>query len=158
LYLPQGEIHNAWREDPLRNAPHPKRTPAQKAGLAYQKKIGKFLASPGPSSWRVLEGPWFAFVDDSPRRHYCQPDFLVDCGGGLALVVEVKYRWTPTAWWQLRKLYLPVVARARAGVELIPLCITRSFDPAEGVPSEEPHFCDDLFDAKPDRFNLLVVR
>lgn len=157
LYLPQSVVA-AW--EALKNPYHgkrAKRTPAQRAGLSYQKRMEKYCAS-RDGQWIVRCGVWYCFCDVNGRRRYCQPDILLlDHERKCAVVVEVKLRWTSEAWWQLQRLYIPVLGRALQGWTLIPLCITRSFDPAIPVP-EEVRFCNDLFDAAPGHFNLLVVR
>lgn len=57
-------------------------------------------------------GPWFSFLSASQRR-WCQPDGLyIDPFAGHILVCEIKYQHTPDSWWQLRRLYLPVLAAA----------------------------------------------
>lgn len=157
MYLPQGEVQSAWRanEVPYAGA-RSRKSPAQKAGLAYQKRIGKFLLS--PSNWVVDSGPWFAFTDSSSSRHYCQPDFLLlDQGNATCIIVEVKIRWTDAAWWQLERLYVPVLQRVYPHLSLLRVCVCRSYDPAIRAP-EEVNLCDDLMDAKPGVFNVLVVR
>jgi hypothetical protein len=107
----------------------------------------------------VVDGPWFAFTDSSSRRHYCQPDFLLfDEANSFGVVVEVKTRWTDAAWWQLEKLYVPVLQRVFPHLSLLRLCICRSFDPSIPLPEGAVHFCSDLMDAKPSLFNVLVVR
>lgn len=58
-------------------------TPAQKAGLAYQRRVGKFLTLWSSSlGWELLDGPWLV----GP----CQPDFLLVSPSGCVLVVEAK--------------------------------------------------------------------
>lgn len=158
MYLPKGQIKSAWQAKETPYANHRgRRSPAQKAGLAYQKRIGKFL-SEGGYSGSVESGPWFAFSDDGDGRHYCQPDFLLDDpSGSTCVIVEVKIRWTSDAWWQLQSLYTPVVRRALGRQFIVPLCICRSYDPSVRIP-EEVKLCDDLFDASPSAFNVLVVR
>lgn len=156
FYLPQEPISHVWSTDDPFAGRRSRNSAAQRAGLAYQRKVGRYLES-SRKDWILLVGPWLAYSDLGSRRRFCQPDFILDCGGGLAVVVEVKLRWTPLAWWQLKKLYLPVLSATKKWQTIIPLCISRSFDPAEPAP-EVPYFCDDIFDARPDSFNLLVVR
>lgn len=156
-YLPQGEIRDAWRttESPF-SGRRARRSGAQKAGLAYQSRIGAW-ASDGHYLGSVVSGPWYCYVDGGGARRYCQPDLVFD--DGLAIVAcEVKLRWTVDAWWQLRKLYLPVlqVAHGRR-TPVLSLCICRSYDPAVQVP-EPVNLVDDVAGCKPDSFNVLVVR
>lgn len=156
LYLPQSVVA-AWESENPYHGKRSKRTPAQRAGLAYQKRIEKFCTS-RDGQWVVRCGVWYCYCDVNGRRRYCQPDILLlDHQNRCAVVVEVKLRWTSDAWWQLQRLYIPVLRRALQEWTLIPLCITKSFDPAIPAP-EEVRFCDDLFDSSPGAFNLMVVR
>lgn len=103
---------------------------AQKAGLRYEKKVKAFLErSFGPL---FISGPWFEFVDQSERR-WCQPDGIV-VEESLITIVEIKYSWCALAWWQLVRLYAPVVGRAYNRPTRL-ICITRSFDPSTICPA-----------------------
>lgn len=154
-YIPCGEISRAIRvESPYENI-RSRKTGAQRAGLSYQKKVGRFLsahADPGT----VVDGPWFAFNDDSLPLHYCQPDFLL-LSISEVVVVEVKIRWTSDAWWQLRKLYAPVVQKHYPSRTVSVLTISRGYDPAIRCP-EEVSIIDALSDVDSHAFNLLVVK
>lgn len=156
LFIPS-EIMSAWPTTEVPYANKRRRlSPAQKAGLAYQKRIVKYCQSP---SWSVRAGEWYCYSDLGAKRRYCQPDILLDSGILEPLVVvEVKLRWTALAWWQLRKLYVPVLQRVYPNVPaFVSLAICRSYDPAIQIP-EKVNLCDDIFDAKPSAFNVLVVR
>lgn len=152
IKLPLGEPRNVTQcENPHKVGA--RRSGAQKAGLAYQRKVGAYLELVlGRAA--VTSGPWFHYSSDASGRNYCQPDFLV-ADVLEVLVVEVKLRWTTDAWWQLRRLYLPVVAKAFPDRRVILLCITRSYDPAARIP-EEVTFVDSPQEAVADAFNVMV--
>lgn len=158
IKLPVGEVTHAWQE---KSSPFGERrdkpSAAQRTGLRYEEKIAKYLASIVPPAWKLLRSPWFAYCDGRPGRHYCQPDIVLDWHGGFAIVVETKIAWTSDAWWQLRDLYLPVLASTKRWEKVIPLCITRSFDPHIPVPGSVD-FVQDVFEARPGRFSVMVVR
>ena len=59
-----------------------KLTPAQKAGLSYQKRVGKFLLE-----WATAIG-WQ--LHNTPRLRGCEPDFLLEAPSGCLIVVEAK--------------------------------------------------------------------
>jgi hypothetical protein len=101
-------------------------------------------------------GPWFAFTDDSSIRHYCQPDFTCDLGERL-VVGEIKLRWTSDAWWQLRRLYLPVLAAVYPGRTLLPVCVCRSYDPSVSIPDEVRLIHRLAEAASPEILNVMVV-
>lgn len=154
-YLPQGEIREAWAsaERPFAGA-RARRSGAQKAGLAFQKRVTQW-AFEGKYHGAISISPWFCFIDGSGSRHYCQPDLLFSDETTI-VVCEVKLRWTADAWWQLRKLYLPVLAKVFPKQTLIPLCICKSFDPSVIVP-EKINLHPDLYDCRPDCFNVVLV-
>lgn len=179
LKLPPSDIHWAHRtsETPHANK-RSRRSPAQRAGLAYQRKVEEYLTV-SRRGGALDVGPWFVYSCHDRVRRYCQPDVLIlrpgGAEGGISsplpaegphakrasaasiTVCEIKLRWTPDAWWQLRKLYLPVLRAASPAATLIPLVICRSFDPA--LPQGEPvRFVDNEEEASPDAFNVLVLR
>ena len=155
-YLPQGAIREAWASAAIPfQKPSRRDSPAKLAGLAYQKRVTAWaFESKWPGS--ISCSPWFCFIDDSSSRHYCQPDLLFD-DGERVLGCEIKIRWTADAWWQLMRLYLPVLAKVFPSRALVPLCITRSFDP--GILISEPvDLREDLYDCKPSSLNVVLVR
>lgn len=126
--------------------PHPRRSrasPAQKAGLAYEKKAVSYLKQLFPN---LIVGQWFKFSDGRENR-FCQTD-AVNLDGDAATIFEIKIRWTATAWWQLRELYSPVVRAAYQPKRIHLVCVTRAFDPAIPIP-ETINFVDDLRDLPP---------
>lgn len=155
LRLPQGEISHASPASNPFAGRRSHRSGAQKAGLAYQKRVGAWLtASVGASS--VLAGSWYSYTDCSNRRGYCQPDFILSHEFETLVVVEAKLRWTADAWWQLTKLYLPVLRSVHRGLpSLLRLTVCRSYDPAIRI--EEPvNLIDTLGEVRPDAFNVMV--
>ena len=104
IKFPLGDIRDAAfaEANPHKSRKAARPSAAQKAGLAYQKRIGALLGDtvPAPS---LVSGPWLWYLDATGRRSYCQPDFLIR-EPSRVLVVEVKVRWTADAWYQLRRL------------------------------------------------------
>jgi hypothetical protein len=151
---------------PEEGIPHagkrPRRTPAQKFGLAYQKRVcGRITDS--FSTWSVAHGSWYSYGDGGAARRYCQPDsVLIHAETNVAIVVEIKSRWTTDAWHQLRGLYIPVFTAANPDPsgkrKVFSLCITRSYDPVVRI-SEEVNLISDLnAPLLLDAFNVLVLR
>lgn len=57
-----------------------------------------------------VPSPWLNFLG-SRGVHWCQPDgLLFDIQRGVIAIVEIKYQHTTDAWWQLRRLYEPVLS------------------------------------------------
>jgi len=128
-YREAGDVRRAWPcEGPFGRASL-RGSPAQRAGVRYQRKAEKYLWNQMPG---IQLGPWFAFHNAGGKVRYCQPDALWVREGNL-LCLEIKIRFTSDAFWQLDGLYVPVL-KVALGRE--PHCgiICKSFDPAMVVP------------------------
>lgn len=78
-------------------------------GVRYERRVHEYLASLYGDGY--VASPWLKFFAEG-RWRWCQPDGLVLAPAtGRITVVEVKYQHTSDAWWQLRHLYLPVLAQ-----------------------------------------------
>lgn len=103
-------------------------TPAQKRGIAYEKKFLKAHTKLFPS---LIHHPAFRFSSDRDERfwQYAIPDALLLLNDTINLF-EVKYTHTADAWFQLHRLYLPIVQNAfpDSKINLIEVC--RNYDPA----------------------------
>lgn len=152
-YVPKGEIRSAWRS-PIApfSSPRP-RNFAKRQGLLYQRRIEAWARGLGLGD--VEAGPWFAYLDDSSIRHYCQPDLLIHNGRKL-FVVETKFRWTTDAWWQLQKIYVPVLRLVFPNSSLYSVCVCKSFDPAIVAP-ERVEIRENLASLDPAILNVLLV-
>lgn len=108
------------------------RTYAQKLGLRYEQKVHDVLSAIYGSSFRPA--PSILFEDRTGLRRAI-PDGILDLDTRV-VIVEVKYSHCELAWWQLKKLYLPLVLRLVS--KPIHLCeIVHSYDPDVVWP--EPH-------------------
>lgn len=95
---------------------------AQKAGLSYESRVQRQLMQIfGPN---YKPSPSIYFSDDRGRR-CCIPDGII-LGPSLSVVVEIKSQHMPEAWWQLRKLYEPVLRTVYPHVALLEIC--KSYD------------------------------
>lgn len=103
----------------------------QKLGYRYERAVRDYLAklllrAPGVE---LQQDRWLEFSDRSGRR-WCQTDAIViDRQRGVGIIVEVKYQHTAEAWWQLKWLYEPVVAKALPGITWGLLEIVHWHDP-----------------------------
>lgn len=125
------EVRAAWPcgDGPFGRTSRITGTPAQKAGKRYERKVLKGLSTEFGEN--LHPSPWFKFSDES-GQHYCQPDAVFFGPEGL-VVFEVKIRIVEKAWWQLRRLYEPVVSRAyRMPTSLCLIC--KHVDPAVPFP------------------------
>lgn len=110
------------------------RTFAQKEGLRYERKVQDVLEAIYGSDYRV--SPSIMYRDRLGLRRAI-PDGLLRIGDTL-VIVEIKLTHCERAWWQLMRLYVPLVQRlAGPGVRIAPVEICRSYDPAVSFPSGE---------------------
>ena len=84
-----------------------RRTPAQMRGIRYEERVNDAMLLKYGDGY--LKSQWFQFFSSGTVR-WCQTDgLLLDPWTGQIIIVEVKYSHVADAWWQLFKLYLPVV-------------------------------------------------
>lgn len=125
-------------------------TPAQRRGLRYEAKALDHLKALGPS---FEPSPWFSFYE-AGRHRFANPDGLWQIDRRV-VIFEIKEHHTIDAWWQLRRLYEPLIrALIFSPVEVLVVEMCRSFDPAVLLP-EDPLLIYDLKDLQPDRFNVF---
>lgn len=84
---------------------------SKRKGLLYQERVVERLETMVEDTMVPLAGPWFEFVDATGHR-YAQADWIgIDLSKGFVCIAEVKLNRVPDAWWQLNRLYLPLVER-----------------------------------------------
>lgn len=110
------------------------RTAAMRRGLKYEEKVQEFMLDQFRDFY--LPSPWLHFrEEDSEQFRWCQPDgVLLDVARGVIHIIEIKYSHTSDAWWQVRKLYLPVLSR------IFPPSLWR-FEVGEIVKWYDPDIC-----------------
>lgn len=111
-------------------------TGKRREGTKYESKVQDMLTHTYGDFY--VDGPWFRFWSTSNDRvRYCQPDgLLFDLHGRSITIIEVKLKHTTEAWWQLRHLYVPVIAALfPPTVWTLKVCeIVRWYDPATVYP------------------------
>lgn len=111
-------------------------TPAQRAGLRYEDRVQLHLHSLlGPD---YTQSPWIRFTEHTEfgdDKRACVPDGLL-IRSPNAFVFEIKIRHTTDAWFQLRKLYAPVVSQLPFISRVICVEICSSFDPNVIIPED----------------------
>lgn len=109
-FRPAGEILSAtFVAPPPFVVPHRTRNQARANGVRYEKKARSYLQEVFPDA--IVLGPWIKFHSRGKAKAlYCQPDALIlDIRAGSITVIEIKLKHTSDAWWQVRRLYLPLV-------------------------------------------------
>lgn len=109
-------------------------TSAQREGIRYEKRAQLYLGS------LFDEFSYFASPDISYRDaagfHRCFPDGIL-FDEDRTFIFEIKSQHMPEAWWQLRRLYEPLLRKALPGiVEFFVIEVCRSYDPS--MPFPEP--------------------
>lgn len=106
-------------------------TASQKLGLAYEQKVIDVLSAIYAEDFR--SAPSILYEDRTGTR-MAIPDGILRLGSTL-VVVEVKLTHTERAWWQLNRLYAPLLAAlCIRGVRLSTVEICRSYDPSVTFP------------------------
>lgn len=86
-------------------------TGSKRKGLLYQERVVDELDFLLPPTWEAVPGLWFEFVDSSGHR-YAQADWIgFDWGKGIITIVEIKLSRVPNAWWQLNRIYRPLIEK-----------------------------------------------
>lgn len=136
---PLGEIRDVRIEEtsPEDYAAQQGTSAAQRAGLAYESRIQRTLIRELGPLYRPAPSVYFS--DDRGRR-CCIPDGLV-IRDMACVVIEIKSQHMPEAWWQLRKLYEPVLRKVYPVVALLEIC--KSYDPHMPFP-ETPLLLDGI--------------
>lgn len=127
-------------------------TAARAGGLRYERTVSEYIQTILLTN-RLFIQPILQFCDATgPRR--CIPD-LVILTPRHAIVAEVKIQHMPEAWWQLRRLYQPVVA-SYFNLPTFCLEIVKSFDAAMPFP-EQIKMVEDLLSYLAEPFPEFAV-
>jgi len=132
---------------------------AKAAGLRFEAKAKAQLQEDFGDQW--IPGPWFRYynggVDGNLQERWCQPDGLViDADRGLLTIVEIKLGHVADAWWQLYRLYLPVVQEVFGEDWTYHCCeYVRYFDVVVAFPVEVT-IAATVTDRAPGGFNVVI--
>lgn len=128
-------VRSAWPlgDGPFGRTPSLKgKTAAQKLGIRYERKVLRALQAEWGEAF--LASPWFKY-EDASGLHWCQPDGVLKREKS-ATIFEVKARFSSDGWYQLRKLYAPVVKKAFLLERVNFVLVCRSFDPSTPFPED----------------------
>lgn len=106
---------------------------AQRAGIRYERKAMAFLKEAFGKDFRP--SPWFKYEDFDGNLRWCQPDGIV-VTDKMVVIWEIKVNFSSDAWWQLRKLYEPVIREAYHPPQIALAILCKSFDPAVPFPEK----------------------
>jgi hypothetical protein len=135
-------VRSAWPDcgGPFGRPPRISGTAAQRAGQRYEKKALAFLerecAALPEHAGRLHAKQWFRFQSDRGPVRWCQPDAFWQSSDGLELIiVEIKTTFSSDAWWQIKRLYEPVLRLALKPRAIGTIVICKSFDPHAPFPA-----------------------
>jgi hypothetical protein len=118
--------------------PNQRRSAAQSLGLRYEKKALVHLLQELDEN--VSFHPAFKFQSANAKfPQYAIPDALYLSKDNVLTIFEIKLKHTADAWYQLKRLYLPIVEKAYPGFAgRINLCeVCANFDTSIRLPSIE---------------------
>lgn len=109
----------------------------------------------GPTSY--FPSQWFQFQRYGNRQEFCQTDgLLFRPKQQKVLIIEVKYKHTPDAYWQLEEKYVPVVRKLFPEWEISTLEIVKWYDPSTSFPVEVS-LKKDILLASPNEFGVHIL-
>ena len=125
---------------------------SKRRGLIFEQRVVDYLDNLSEDIVG-FPGMWFEFVDFHGHR-YAQSDWVgLNVKTGVVYIVEVKLSRVPKAWWQLNKLYKPLVERV-LGEGKIALVEVATDVKNVAVP-EDVELVWDLTAAEPDRTSFM---
>lgn len=125
-------------------------------GIKYERKAQGHLSSHFGTDY--MPSQWLRYKGPDGRIRWCQPDGVyVDRAFKTLTIIEIKYAHTATAWWQLFRLYLPVLERLfdGHGYEFRCVEVCRWYDPAVRTPVPV-RLREDITQAKPGEFAVHI--
>lgn len=113
-----------------------------KSGLRYEKKVFDHLRWLYQENVRIQ--PWLQYENSHYTRRTCQPDALILYEDKL-VIFEVKRTHSLDSWFQLEKIYSPVLRQIFPDKPQLLVSLSSGFDPQIGWPSPL-HLCDGFSD------------
>jgi hypothetical protein len=137
---------------------HPvKYTGKRGVGVRYENRVREWISK--QFAGRCFPSQWIRYrADGDSRIRWCQPDNLILSPVESKLtIVEVKYQHCDLAWWQLFRLYKPVVERLFLGhgYTLCTVEVVHWFDPSVRT-MQTPKLRARVEDAQPGEFAVHI--
>lgn len=140
---PAGHVTKAFVSDTAPSFVRPQRRHGRRAlGIRYEKAVQDYLEVRYGQSY--IRSPWLHFANDKDVWHWCQPDgVLLQHERRRFTIIEVKYQHTSDAWWQVEKLYRPVLEFLFPGWECARCEVVKWFDGTIAFP-EQTKLCEEI--------------
>ena len=125
-------------------------------GCLYEQKVNlKLIEEFGFA--RYIPSQWFKFQFYGNKLQFCQTDgLLFTPKQRKILIVEVKYKHTPNAYWQLENKYVPVIKWLFKDWEISTVEIVKWYDPATNFPTEV-HLKRNILETRPNEFGVHIM-
>lgn len=135
----------------------PVRRGARRQGEIYEGKVHKHLSEKHEGQYTARQ--WFIYqLRNELKPRFCQTDgLLFNAATGTLVVCEVKLRHTSDAFFQLDRLYQPVLAKAFPQFKIACLEITRWYDPAIPFPVV-PQLVPNELQAPVNAFGVRILK
>lgn len=126
-------------------------------GWLYEKKVNdKFIEEFG--LFNYIPEQWFKYQAHGDRLRFCQTDGLLFFPKQFKVsIIEIKYKHTPDAYFQIEDKYVPVVKRLFPGWTVSVIEVVRWYDPSTTFPVPV-HLVDNIANATPGQFGVHIVR
>lgn len=151
--------HCDWAEfsaDPPQFLRPTKRRGKRLQGIRYENRAREaFTARFGTD---FMPSQWVRYRAADGRIRWCQTDgVLLSREHHRLTIIEFKYNHTDLAWWQLFRLYRPVLERLFEGYGYEFRCVEvcQWFDPATRC-TARPILCEDVANVMIDGFNVHI--
>lgn len=117
-------------------------TGAKRQGINYERRAQEYIEAVVP--WKELEpqtkylkSPWLCYKTKSSGEQllYCQPDgLIIQLEQKRCTIVEIKLQHTSEAFYQIKKLYQPVLEKVYPDFVFSALEIVKWLDPHTKFP------------------------
>ena len=129
-----------------------------KGWLFEQRVSDKFEREhDGSDGTLYIPGQWFQYQEHGQRLTFCQTDgLLFRYRQQRVLIIEVKYKHTVDAYWQLEQKYVPVVSWLFRNWEISTCEVVKWYDAATPFPTEVSLKKEPLT-TKPSEFGVHIL-
>lgn len=138
-----------------------KATGAKRQGINYERRAQDYIETwmrVQESSIEYLRSPWLCYkaLGSGEQLLYCQPDGLfVDLPNHRCTIVEIKLQHTSEAYFQIKKLYQPVLEIIYPDFVFSSLEIVKWLDPHTKFPVPF-RLAEDLFYKDETKFGVHI--
>lgn len=156
---PNGIILLPARPKFISKIPEDRQSASMRKGMRYERMIKSLFSQAFRESY--CHGQWIEFWERGIKR-WCQIDGIwVDRERKILTIFEIKYRHTIKAWWQLRRLYSPILWRylQELGEKefKVAICeVVKVFDPSVEFP-EKVTLISSIEEIQPGRFQVIQI-